>query len=62
MKNKPASSFELTAKGIVIAYGVYCSAMARENPVKNLEENQKLDEAVAQQLAKVVQALHDIED
>ncbi len=36
--------------------------MARENPVKNLEENQKLDETVAPQLAKVVQALRDLED
>jgi hypothetical protein len=36
--------------------------MAPNAPVKNVEENQKLDAAVAEQLAKAVAALSDIED
>ena len=36
--------------------------MTRDTPVKNLEENQKLDATIAQQLAKVVASLHDIEN
>jgi len=36
--------------------------MARNTPVKNLEENQKLDSTVAQQLSKALASLHNIED
>ena len=36
--------------------------MARDNPVKNIEENQKLDATISQQLAKALASLHDIED
>jgi hypothetical protein len=36
--------------------------MAPNTPVKNVEETQKLDSAVAEQLAKAVAALRDLED
>jgi len=36
--------------------------MARDTTVKNLEENQKIDPALAQQLAKTLAALHDLEN
>jgi len=36
--------------------------MANSNRVANLEENQKLDDALAQRLARIIEVLQNIED
>jgi hypothetical protein len=36
--------------------------MGRDTPVKNVEESQKLDTAIAEQLSKAVAVLSDIEE
>jgi hypothetical protein len=36
--------------------------MASSNRVANLEENQKLDDALVQRLAKIIEVLQNIED
>jgi hypothetical protein len=36
--------------------------MVSSKRVANLEENQKLDDALAQQLARIIEVLRDIED
>jgi hypothetical protein len=36
--------------------------MANSNRVANLEENQKLDDALAMRLAKIIEVLQNIED
>jgi hypothetical protein len=58
----PTSNFEAQATKIVITSATNHMHMASGKGAVNLEENQKLDEALAQRLAKIVEVLQDIED
>ncbi len=56
------SKFEVLPTRIVITLDVNCSDMANSRRMANLEENQKLDDALVERLAKIIAALQNIED
>jgi hypothetical protein len=56
------SNFEVEEIKIVITSAANHSCMANSNRVRNLEENQKLDEDLALRLAKIIEVLQNIED
>jgi hypothetical protein len=56
------SNFEVEAGDIVIASADILLAMESDNPLVNLEEDQCLDRATAEQLAKIVEFLLNLED
>ena len=61
-KKSVTSKFEVLATKIVITTAANDSHMANRNRVANLEENHVLDDAVAQRLAKIIEALQNLED
>jgi hypothetical protein len=59
----PATSkFEVTANIIVITKAADRLHMVSAIPLKNIEEEQKVDRATAEQIAKIMQFLRNIED
>jgi hypothetical protein len=56
------SNFEAAATRIVITTAAELFFMANSRQVANLEENHKLDDALAERLAKIMEVLQDIED
>ncbi len=59
----PATSkFEVTANIIVITKAANRLRMVSAIPLKNIEEEQKVDRATAEQIAKIMRFLRNIED
>jgi len=59
----PATSkFEVTANIIVITKVANRLHMVTAIPLKNIEEEQKVDRATAEQIAKIMRFLRNIED
>lgn len=56
------SNFEVLVGDIVIALAVILLAMQSDSQLINLEEEQCLDRATAEQLAKIVEFLLNLED
>ena len=63
MKNTVTSKFEVLVNGNCYNNWLHNrSDMGRDNTVKNVEETQKLDTAIAGQLSKALAVLSDIEE
>jgi len=59
----PATSkFEVTANIIVITNATNTLPMVTAIPLKNIEEEQKVDRATVEQIAKIIRFLRNIED
>jgi hypothetical protein len=59
----PATSkFEVTANIIVITKATNTLHMVIAIPLKNIEEEQKVDRATAEQISKIIRFLRNIED
>ena len=56
------SKFEAQANVIVIAEAVNILLMVTSIPLKNIEEEQKADEAIVEQISKIIRFLWNIED
>jgi len=61
-KQDTTSNFEVNSGDIVIAQGGVLLPMESNNILVNLEEDQCLDRATAEQLAKIVEFLLNLED
>jgi hypothetical protein len=61
-KSAATSNFEVNSGDIVIAQGGILLPMESNNLLVNLEEDQCIDRATAQQLAKIVEFLLNLED
>jgi hypothetical protein len=56
------SKFEVLVSIIVITKAVNTLRMVNAIPLKNIEEEQKIDRATVIQIAKIMEFLRDIED
>ena len=56
------SKFEVSANIIVITKATNTLCMANAIPLKNIEEEQKVDYATVEQIAKIMRFLRNIED
>ena len=56
------SKFEVSANIIVITKATNTLDMANAIPLKNIEEEQKVDYATVEQIAKIMRFLRNIED
>jgi len=56
------SNFEVSANIIVITKATNTFAMANAIPLKNIEEEQTVDYATLEQIAKIMRFLRNIED
>jgi hypothetical protein len=59
---RATSNFEVLVGDIVIALAVILLAMQSDSQLINLEEEQCLDRATAEQLAKIMEFLLNLED
>ncbi len=57
-----ASNFEVSADIIVITKATNTLYMANAIPLKNIEQEQKVDYATVEQIAKIMRFLRNIED
>ncbi len=58
----PTSNFEAHPRDIVITNPAKYKAMESNNTVPNIEDKSRLDPATAQQLARIIEFLTNIED
>ena len=62
LKLPATSNFEVQARDIVITKAANRVSMETNNALTNIEEEQSIDAATAQQLARIVEFLLNIED
>ena len=62
LQTMPTSKFEVVALDTVITKAAIGVAMESDNKIINIDEEQDLDRVTAEQLAKIVQFLLNLED
>jgi hypothetical protein len=62
LQTRPTSKFEVVALDTVITKAAIGVAMESDNKIINIDEEQNLDRVTAEQLAKIVQFLLNLED
>jgi hypothetical protein len=62
LRFRRTSKFEVSANKIVITKAANVLFMATSIPLKNIEEEQKADQATVEQISKIIRFLWNIED